>query len=215
LKILAAGAAGFGEMSAEHFSFEAAHPYQSVAADHPLLLLLADIAAEQQVPIDIHMEALTEDMPMPKNDRLAAGNNPARLSANIPAFERLLAHNPQAKVIWAHAGWDNTGKRTVQLCDRLLEKHPNLYMSIKLGKGAVEENNPWSESGEIKKEWLALLKKYSDRFVIGTDQFYVSARMPVKKERRVDTMRRFIDALPPDLAKKVAIDNPKALFKIQ
>lgn len=214
-KILSAGALGFGEMSAEHFSFERGHPYQSVAPDHPLFLLLADIAAHNDVPIDLHMEAVPEEMLMPETERLDNGENPRRLSANIAAFERLLEHNPQARIIWAHAGWDNTGKRTAQLCKQLLQKHPNLYMSIKLGKGAYEENNPVSETGEVKKEWLELFEKYPDRFIIGTDQFYVSATMPVKKEKRIDSMRRFLDVLPPDLAQQFGITNPRRIFNLK
>ena len=55
LEIFSKGAVGFGEFAVGHFSLGYDHPYESVPADHPLFLLLADIAAGKGVPIDIHM----------------------------------------------------------------------------------------------------------------------------------------------------------------
>ena len=47
-ELLREGVIGFGEMSAEHF--DGATPYQYAPPDHPLYLMLADIAAEHGVP---------------------------------------------------------------------------------------------------------------------------------------------------------------------
>ena len=96
-ELLREGVIGFGEMAAEHF--DGATPYEYAPPDHPLYLLLADIAAEHGVPFDLHMEAVPEDMPLPAG--LKSPPNPPRLHANIAAFERLLTHNPRAKIIWA------------------------------------------------------------------------------------------------------------------
>ena len=98
-EILRDGAVGFGEFAAEHFSFFDWHPYVTAPPDHPLFLLLADIAAENDVPIDLHMEAIAEDMPFasisPYSRALLnqSPNNPAMLHENLTAFERLLDHN--------------------------------------------------------------------------------------------------------------------------
>ncbi len=49
--IVKAGAVGFGEFAAEHFSSgRGRHPYESARADHPLFLALADIAAKHAMP---------------------------------------------------------------------------------------------------------------------------------------------------------------------
>ena len=167
--ILAAGAVGFGEMAAEHFP--SSTPYEFAPPDHPLFLLLADIAAQHDVPICIHMEAVPQDMDLPAP--LKSPPNPPRLHANIAAFERLLAHNPRAKIVWAHLGWDTTGYRTPELTRRLLEAHPNLFMEIKLDPLDTElKNSPLSNgaSGTIKPEWLKLFTDFQDRFVIGSDR---------------------------------------------
>ena len=85
-ELLRKGVIGFGEMTAEHF--DGFTPYQSAPPDHPLFLLLSDLAAEHSVPIDIHMEAVPQDMALPSD--LKSPPNAARLHANIAAFERLL-----------------------------------------------------------------------------------------------------------------------------
>ncbi len=61
--IIDSGAVGFGEIAAEHFSSgRGRHRYESTRPDHPLLLVLADIAAQNAMPIDLHMEAVPQDM---------------------------------------------------------------------------------------------------------------------------------------------------------
>jgi hypothetical protein len=170
MSIIDDGAVGFGELTAEHFSLDTGHPYISSSPDHPLFLLLADIAGRRNVPIDIHMEAVPQDMPFP--EELSGPPNPATLRENIAAFERLLSHSGDARIIWAHAGWDNTGYRTVALMRQLLQRHPNLYMSIKIQRSLHPENAPLDEKGEIRSEWMDLLRSFPDRFLIGSDMFY-------------------------------------------
>ena len=128
-EIAAAGAAGFGEIALHHISLTDAHPYESVPADHPLLLLLADIAARDDRVIDVHFDAAPRDMPFPP--RFQSRLNPPTLAANLAAFERLLDHS-KAKIVWAHAGSDPLGNLTPALAREMLQKHPNLYMSLRM-----------------------------------------------------------------------------------
>ena len=50
-ELLDAGAVGLGEIAIMHLSLDEGHPYECVAGDHPLLLLLSDIAAERDKPL--------------------------------------------------------------------------------------------------------------------------------------------------------------------
>ena len=50
-QILEDGAVGFGEMIVYHLSMAEHHSFQYAPPDHPHFLLLADIAAEHDVPI--------------------------------------------------------------------------------------------------------------------------------------------------------------------
>ena len=214
--ILSKGALGLGEFAVEHFSLNSNHPYESVQADHSLFLLLADIASEHGVPIDIHMEAIPEDMPLPDREILTrSGRNPGKLRENLSGFERLLDHNRGAKIIWAHAGWCNTGYRTPALCRSLLMRHPNLYMSFKLSPDSLDELRPLSLDGRsIKPEWLQLIRDFPERFVNGTDQFYVSPGSRPIGPQKTGAMRQFMNLLPPDLARMIAIENPTKLFNL-
>jgi hypothetical protein len=211
-RLIDSGVSVLGEFVAEHFSF-GQYPYMSVAPDHPLLLLLADIAARGRVPVDLHMEALPTDRPMPDlwpgRRNPPQTDNPVGLKANLPAFERLLAHNANAKIVWVHAGWDNTGERTVGLMRGLLAKHPNLYMSIKVTSRRPGLTTPFALFGGIRGEWLELFREFSDRFVIGSDHFYDE-----DPALRMDPMRDFVNALPGELANKIARENAMALYRL-
>ncbi|MBI2999914.1 MAG: amidohydrolase family protein [Deltaproteobacteria bacterium] len=222
VEILGQGAAGFGEITAHHLSHLPGHPYESVAADHPLLTLLADIAARSNVVIDFHFDIVASDMNTP--GWLASPPNPSLLRANLAAFERLLQHNRNAKIVWAHAGSDMLGHWTTDLSRRLLERHPNLYMSMRMAPGRAPQNHPLTRGGEIRPDWLRLLRDFPDRFVIGGDQFFVSPsvrgggpavafsqRAPMIRERT----RAFLEALSPDLARKIAYENAVRLYKLR
>jgi predicted TIM-barrel fold metal-dependent hydrolase len=207
--ILAAGAVGFGEMAAEHFP--SSTPYETVAPDHPLFLLLADIAAQHDVPISIHMEAVPQDMDLPAP--LKSPPNPPRLHANIAGFERLLAHNRRAKVVWAHLGWDTTGYRTPELMRRLLDAHPNLFMEMKLDPLDVEKNSPLTNgaSGHIKPEWLKLFTDFQDRFVIGSDQHYPQGSGP----QRWQAVVLFFNELPAGVRQKIGTENATRIYHLK
>ncbi len=201
-EILRQGAIGFGEITPEHLPSAASPSYQTAPPDHPLLLLLADIAAQHNVPIDLHMEAIPETMPLPAG--LKSPPNPPQLRANIAAFERFLLHNPRAKVVWAHAGTtDNTGYRTPDLCRRLLAAHSNLYMEIKMDPLNPGKNPPM-EAGKIKPEWLKLFQDFPDRFMIGSDQFYPQAG---SGQQRWQAVVLLFNQLPVDLRRKIGTEN--------
>ncbi len=205
-ELLRKGVAGFGEMTAEHFAGNT--PYQYAPADHPLFLLLADIAAQHGVPIDLHLEAVPEAMPLPPN--LKSPPNAPQLHENIAAFERLLAHNPRAKIIWAHAGSDGTGYRTPELSRRLLLAHPNLYMEIKTDPENPGKNFPLA-GGKIKPEWLQLFQDFPDRFLIGSDQHYPEP----KGKQRWQTVVELFNQLPEDLRRKIGTENALRIYSAQ
>ena len=217
------GASGFGEMTAHHLSLHGAdHPYESVPADHPMLLLLADIAAQYDVPIDIHFDLVAQDLAAP--DWLTSPLNPRFFSANLAGFERLLKHNTNAKICWAHAGSDNLGHWTVELSRRLLQQYPNLYMSLRMGPAHHPENFSLTSDGQLKPEWLRLFQEFPSRFVIGNYQFILSTayhgQSPAAEFARLAPMTRkrtpeFLSVLPPDLARKIASDNAVALYKLR
>lgn len=213
-EIAQGGAVGFGEMTALHLSFQAAHPYEEAPPDHPLFLRLAALAAQFDVAIDFHMEAVAEEMPTPRRFLTLSPSNPPTLRENISAFERLLSHNPKARVVWAHVGWDNTGHMTVELLRRLLQGHSNLYMQIKIEEIAptFPQHYPLDRNGNLRPEWLDLIRSFPDRFVLGSDALYAE---PDQYQGRMELTRALLGQLPPTLARQVGYDNAIRIYKLK
>lgn len=219
-EVLAAGAVGFGEMGVHHLSITQGHIYSEAPADHPLFLLLADIAARRNVPIDMHLDGVAEDMPLPHG---LAPPNPKTLRANLAAFERLLAHNRQARIIWAHAGSDQLGHSSPQRAHELLGRHPNLFMSLRLMPGRAPQNHTLTPNMQVQPQWLRVFRAFPDRFTIGTDQFFappggrgsgpgtVFAGLSARNRERT---LAFLAALPPDLQAPIARDNALRIYNL-
>jgi len=215
-EIVRRGGIGFGETTALHFSFFDGHPFEQSRPDHPLFLLLADIAAKHGVPIDLHMEAVVKDWAVSDALFKRSPGNPKKVSENIRAFERLLAHNRNAKIIWVHLGMDTTGHRTVALTRRMLRRHPNLYLSI-TGHQLFTRQNRFLIPGQgIAPEWRDLILEFPDRFMIGTDSFFQpdspSRRMPQRGHVAIKTIQT--PGLPPAVKRMVAYENAQRVFKL-
>jgi predicted TIM-barrel fold metal-dependent hydrolase len=205
------GVGGFGEISLEHFSQPNVSDYQYAPADHPLMLALADIAARAGIPIVVHMEAVPSPMKLPAG--LKSPPHPEQLHENISAFERLLDHNSRTKIIWTHAGADYTGLRTPELCRRLLKRHPNLYMEIKVDPLRPGFNSPLPDSGSgpIRPEWVRLFQDFPNQFLIGSDQHYGPKDELFTGLPRWATVVGLLNQLPAETRKRIAIDNVRLL----
>lgn len=217
--IIASGARGFGEITAHHVSLSPSHGYESVPADHPLLLLLADIAAQHDMPIDLHFDPVPADVEKPFN--LSSPRNPAVLKENIGGFERLLAHNRKAKIVWQHAGADPVGYFTPKLVRELLGRHSNLALSIRPTGPFPGAMVPMK--GAINDDWIAVLRDFPDRFVIGSDNFVVATRYTGPDAPRIFAqraeiqrrgIRRLLSHLPADLARRIGYENAERLYRL-
>ena len=205
-EIIRMGGIGFGEMTSEHFL--GGTPYQYAPNDHPLFLLLADISAQHNAPIVIHMEAAPEDMPMPPQFRSA---NPPRVRANMAAFERLLAHNRRARILWAHLGSDSLGHRNPALNRKMLQAHPNLFMEIKTDPLNPRSNYPLDANGQLKPDWRQLFVDFPDRFVVGSDQHYPEPRATAQRWQAVVNL---LNQLPADVRQKIGTENVARIYPL-
>ena len=217
-EIAAAGAVVFGEIAVHHLSLRPMgpkHPYEWTPPDHPLLMLLADIAAEKNIPMDLHMDLVPEDMNLPGRP-VFNPSNPTLLKANMAAFERFLAHNRGARIVWAHAGTDPLGTRLPQIQRELLSRNHNLFMSLRLAATAPAPFIALDSARKLKPVWLALLRDFPDRFVIGTDYFHTSGggsqRDP--NEDALENYRATLAQLPPELAEAIAHGNAEKIYRL-
>lgn len=220
-QIIDGGAVGFGEMASLHISASPGHPYEFVPADHPLFRVLADVAARRNVPIDLHMDAVAGEMPTPS--RFAGQANPATLPDTLGGLARLLAHNPQARIVWAHGGSDPLGGMTATAVGRLMDAHANLFVSLRIvGAQAPMLNKALTSSG-LDPDWQKLLTRHADRFVIGTDSFMVSPSVrsggpgvtfAERNTPKLQATVHFLSLLPPDVARQIGRDNALRLYKL-
>jgi len=212
----------FGELAALHISLTPKHVYEEAPPDHPLFLLLADIAAEHNMPIDIHMEAVVKDTPLPENLSRISAKNPAILNANIPAFERLLQHNRQVKIVWQHIGWDNVGQMIISLLRRMLADHPNLYLGFKIeerpyqvGTREPMPNRIIDENMQITPEWVQFFTDFADRILVASDQFVDIPERTVRPPQYIEETWTAIQQLPADVINKIGRDNAANLYHLE
>jgi predicted TIM-barrel fold metal-dependent hydrolase len=221
-QIIRDGAIGFGEIASLHISAASGHPYEFVPADHPLLRILADVAAKLNVPIDLHMDAAVDETPIPP--RFKNWRNPPILPSTISPLRRLLKYNPQAKIVWAHGGSDPLGSMSPALIGELMDEYLNLYISLRVVGGKAPMHNKLLGFGEIVPKWLDVLNRHSDRFVIGSDSFFVSPnlkgsgpgfRFAQKNVPKLRATRHFLSLLPPAVARKIAQDNAVRIYGLK
>lgn len=217
---LAKGAIGFGEITALHVSHTPTHPFLEVSPDHPLMLLLADIAGRHAVPIDLHCDPIPEDMDTP--GEMYSKLNPSRLQGNLAAMDRLLAHNRKAKIVWAHLGSHPMGFLPPELAREMLVRHPNLYFSIRPSR-ANKTDFILNAGGGVDNKWVEVLQAFPDRFVIGTDSFIIAHNYTGNDALRTLSMAgsksreavfNLLNALPDELAIKIGYENAIRIYKL-
>lgn len=217
-KIASLGAVGFGEIAILHVSIPkmgAFHRYQNIPANHPLLLLLADVAAERGLPIDVHCDLVPEDMPLPEKLR-ANSANPDILPENLAALKQFLGYNPKTRIVWSHVGFEPLLTRNPETVRALLKKFPNLYMSFRLNHGKSDPAAAIGSDGEVKKSWKQLIGDFPDRFMLGSDAFYDPNGTIYRgsSEEGMNNLRRLIDALPEPVRDAVAYQNADRVYRL-
>ncbi len=123
------------------------------------------------------------------------------------AVEKLMEHTPSkgrnTRLIWAHTG---IGGSPVARVDELFTRFPQLRGELSYRPGLT------CGDGELCPEWRALLLKYPDRFLIGSDT-WVNQRW-LYYDELMQGYRAWLGTLPPDVAKKIAWDNGASLFGV-
>ncbi|QHE83796.1 amidohydrolase family protein [Hydrogenophaga sp. BPS33] len=121
------------------------------------------------------------------------------------AIDLLMANTPskgqKSLLIWAHTG---IGGTPVQRVDELLARYPRLYGELSYRPGLT------CADGQLCPEWRALLLKYPERFLIGSDT-WVNQRWLYYGDL-MKGYRTWLGGLPADVAKKIAWDNGASLF---
>ena len=115
------------------------------------------------------------------------------------ALEALYRHDTRVKIVWAHSGFTVAPARLAEW----LERHPSLV-------GELSYRYDVTSEGRVTDAWRALLVRYPDRFVLGSDT-WIDERWSRYGEI-VALYRGWLAQLPPDVAAAIAYGNGERLF---
>jgi len=115
------------------------------------------------------------------------------------ALQRIFEHNENARVIWAHTGFNTPPERI----EGWLGRRPTLW-------GELSYRYDMTENGVLKPEWRRLFLSYPDRFVVGSDT-WVNERWERYAEI-IGWYRGWLSQLPADIAGAIAWTNAERLF---
>ena len=154
------------------------HLYDSANANGPVSKKLMQFAAKNKLAVLAHVDDTAIDL--------------------------LMAHAPDARLIWAHTG---IGGASVARVDELFKKYPQLMGELSYRPGLT------CDSGKLCSEWRTLLLKYPTRFTIGSDT-WVNQRWQYYEEL-MKGYRTWLGDLPPDAARKIGWSNGAELFGVK
>ena len=119
--------------------------------------------------------------------------------SDADAVARIFAQNPEARVLWAHAGFAPRAE-----VRRMMARYPNLRADLAF-------RFEHAEGVEVNKAWRRLFMDFPNRFLLGTDTYTPGRWSEVVSQ--ADWSRQWLKDLPEDLASKIAAENAEALLR--
>jgi hypothetical protein len=118
--------------------------------------------------------------------------------SDADAIERQFAQDPQARILWAHAGFD-----TPERVRAMLRKHKNLWCDLAF-------RSDHASGGKVDPAWREAFIEFPERFLLGTDTFTPERWFYVQEHARWS--RQWLADLPREVAERIAWKNGEALF---
>lgn len=189
--------AGIGEVFTRHDDLTAMIQGEAPRANNEAMQRVYKLAAKHDLPVLLHtnLTSVREREPL-----------------YLEEFTEALDAHPDTRFLWAHAGTSAElhraqGKLTFlrETLDELLGKYPNLWIDL---SWSVLDPYILDEDGVPRASWVALIEKYPDRFVLGSDLVGHFDKLGSKLQE----FDPLLDALPADVARKVSQENLRALL---
>ena len=149
---------------------------------------------------EFHLYGADADLPVPRRMVELARRHNLFLHAHsdVDAVERLFRQWPQARILWAHAGFDRP-ERVAEM----LRKHRNLWCDLAF-------RTDHGSGGRVDGAWRKVFLEFPDRFMVGTDT-YTPERWHYVPEHAAWS-RAWLADLPRDVAERIAWKNGETLF---
>jgi Amidohydrolase len=194
---------GIGEFTIHKEFVSAKIPGEVASLENPALDRILDFAAEAGLLVILHNDI---DIPFAK-DVAKDASEPAYLSQLKSVFHR----HSRTTIIWAHMGLGRTvapPKNHLAQIESILRDPalPNVYMDISWDEVAKY----FVASPEATKAFAALMQRYPDRFLFGSDSAAPSDQSKYLKV--FDQYMPLWNSLDPETSAKVRLHNYERLF---
>lgn len=120
------------------------------------------------------------------------------LHSDSEAVERVLAQDPEARILWAHAGFDRP-----EAVRAMLRKHRKLHADLAY-------RNDHASGDKVEPAWRETFLEFPNRFLVGTDTFTPERWHYIVEH--AEWSRGWLADLPKDVAEKIGWRNGEALF---
>jgi predicted TIM-barrel fold metal-dependent hydrolase len=152
---------------------------------------------------EFHLYGADVDLAVPQRMVAMAKERQLILHAHsdVDAVERLFKLWPDARILWAHSGFDRPEK-----VREVLRRHPKLWSDLAFrGDHATQ--------GKVDPAWREAFMEFSDRFMIGTDTFTPERWYYI--DAHASYSRAWLSDLPLPVRERIAWRNAETLFKGQ
>ena len=149
---------------------------------------------------EFHVYGADADLPVVQRAVQLARKHRLVLHAHsdIDAVERLFKQDPQARILWAHSGFERPER-----VREMLRKHKSLACDLAF-------RNDHAPGGKLDPDWRAAFLEFPDRFMVGTDT-YTPERWHFLGEH-ASWSRGWLKELPHAVAERIAWKNGESLF---
>jgi len=118
--------------------------------------------------------------------------------SDAEAVDRQFQQWPEARVLWAHAGFDSPERVRA-----MLARHPRLWVDLAF-------RSDHASGSAIEPAWRALFEAFPERVMLGTDTFTPERWFYVGEHARWS--REWLGTLPAPLAERIAWRNGEAML---
>ena len=140
---------------------------QGEQADSPVMRQVIQLAREHKLMLHVHSDA--------------------------DAIKRIFQQNPQAHILWAHAGFEYA-----YVVRELFQQQENLWADLSFRREIYT-------NGKFLPDWRELLIDFAERFMLGIDTHTPERWLQIDNEMR--WQQELLNDLPETVAKKIAYEN--------
>jgi hypothetical protein len=150
---------------------------------------------------EFHLYGDDAELPVPRRMVALARERGLLLHAHsdITAVDHIFAQWPEARVLWAHAGFDRP-----EAVRAALRRHPRLWCDLAY-------RSDQASADKVDAGWRAAFEEFPDRFMVGTDTFTPERWHYIVPH--ADFSRGWLADLPAPLAEAIGWRNGEVLLR--